>query len=248
MQERGCPQYYFHRTGLAIFDHGTESGKEVLTPGFKTSYSQLPATLPVFPLNGVLLLPNGRLPLNIFEARYLSMTDDALASDRLIGMIQPTAGHTNAQVPELYPTGCAGRITQFMETSDGRYSITLTGVARFDIGQEIDSMRGYRRVVPDWTRYRDDFEPAADPHFDRDHLLGVLKLYFSNNGIEADWEAIERTEGSRLITTLAMICPFDPPEKQALLLAEASEERAKTMIALMEMANHLTNGRDDAKH
>ena len=220
----------------------------MLSPGFTTSYSQLPATLPLFPLNGVLLLPEGRLPLNIFEPRYLSMTDDALASDRLIGMIQPTAGHAKAEAPELYPTGCAGRITQFMETDGGRYSITLTGVARFDIGQEIDSMRGYRRVVPDWTPYRDDFEPPADTRVDRNHLLGVLKLYFSNNGIEADWEAIERTEVSRLITTLAMICPFDAPEKQALLLAEASEERAKTMITLMEMANHMTNGRKDAKH
>jgi len=220
----------------------------VRSRGFVTSLGDLPDTLPVFPLNGVLLLPDGRLPLNIFEPRYLAMTDDALAGDRLIGMIQPSAGQEHAEVPELYPTGCAGRITQFSETEDGRYLITLTGVARFDIGQEIDTTRGYRRVVPDWMPYKEDVSGTADPKIDRDHLLSILKAYFSTNGIKADWEAIERTDDARLVTTLAMICPFDASEKQALLLADAPDERARTMIALMEMAVQPVNGQDDVRH
>ena len=216
--------------------------------GFATSFSDLPATLPVFPLPGVLLLPAGRLPLNIFEPRYLAMTDDALAADRLIGMIQPGAGNESAAVPELYRTGCAGRITAFSETEDGRYLITLSGVARFDIGQEIDSMRGYRRVVPDWTPYEGDFTPSDAADVDRERLLHALRGYFTGNGIKADWEAIERMDDTQLVTTLAMICPFDASEKQALLIAAETMERARTMIALLEMAAHPTGGTDDARH
>lgn len=216
--------------------------------GFTTRFTDLPATLPVFPLSGVLLLPGGKLPLNIFEPRYLAMTDDALAGDRLIGMIQPANGEDGAEVPALYPTGCAGRITQFSETEDGRYLITLTGVARFDINQEIDSMRGYRRVIPDWTPYRDDLGPQEEPRIDRDRLMRALRGYFDLNGIKADWEAIERTSDGQLVTTLSMICPFDPTEKQAILVAGELPDRARTMLTLLEMAVHPAGGTDDARH
>lgn len=216
--------------------------------GFATSFSDLPATLPVFPLPGVLLLPSGLLPLNIFEPRYLAMTDDALGADRLIGMIQPVAGPENATEPELYQTGCAGRITAFSETEDGRYLITLSGVARFNIRQELDSMRGYRRVVPDWAPYQNDFAPPGEIDIDRDRLLEALRGYFTTRGIKADWDAIKRMDDAKLVTTLAMICPFDPPEKQALLVAAEISERALAMMALLEMAAHPTGGTEDARH
>ena len=220
------------------------------------SFSDLPATLPVFPLAGVLLLPGGRLPLNIFEPRYLAMLDDALASNRMIGMIQPSAGskqvpqlaREQAGVPALYPTGCAGRIVEFSETEDNRYLITLTGVARFDITQEVASMRGYRRMVPDWTAYRGDVESTGEVAIDRYGLLTALRGYFTHKGIKADWDVIERTDDVRLVTMLAMICPFDASEKQALLVAGEIDERAEAMIALMEMAIHPTGGADNARH
>lgn len=218
------------------------------TRGFSTGIDDLPATLPVFPLPGVLLLPGGRLPLNIFEPRYLAMFDDALAGNRLIGMIQPSAGQEQATVPDLYSTGCAGRIVQFSETEDGRYLTTLLGVARFETTSEVDSMRGYRRVIADWKPFHGDLGRQGDPEIDRDRLLASLKGYFGRNGIKADWEAIEKSDDSQLVTTLPMLCPFSPTEKQALLVAPSLGDRAETMIALMEMASHPTDGTDNARH
>jgi Lon protease-like protein len=216
--------------------------------GFSTRRDDLPATLPVFPLPGVLLLPGGRLPLNIFEPRYLAMFDDALASNRLIGMIQPNSGQEQAAVPDLYPTGCAGRIVQFSETEDGRYLVTLLGVARFDASSEVESMRGYRRVIPNWDTFRQDLDGGGNAEIDRDRLTSALRGYFEHRGIKADWDAIERTDDAQLVTTMAMLCPFDPTEKQALLVANDPVDRAETMIALMEMALHPTDGTDNARH
>lgn len=216
--------------------------------GFSTRLDDLPATLPVFPLPGVLLLPGGRLPLNIFEPRYLAMFDDALASNRLIGMIQPNSGQERAAVPDLYPTGCAGRIVQFSETEDGRYLITLLGVARFDASSEVESMRGYRRVIPNWDAFHRDLDGEGGAGIDRDRLMASLRGYFERRGIKADWDAIERTDDAQLVTTLAMLCPFDPTEKQALLVAANPVDRAETMIALMRMALHPTDGTDNARH
>lgn len=217
------------------------------TPRFPR-FADLPATLPVFPLSGALLLPGGALPLNIFEPRYLAMTDDALAGDRLVGMIQPAPGAEGAEVPELYRTGCAGRIVRFSETGDGRYLITLGGVARFDIDREIDGARGYRRVVPDWRPWRGDLEPEGDPDIDRERLTRALRAYFAARGIEADWDAIGRAGAADLIASLATGCPFEPTEKQAILVAGAAPERARTVLALLEMALHPAGGADDARH
>src|SRR5690348_16202720 len=131
-------------------------------PGGVPRIDELPAVLPIFPLVGVLLLPRGKLPLNIFEPRYLNMTRDALGGDRLIGMIQPTGEERQGHPPALYPTGCAGRITAFSETDDGRFLITLTGIARFDVAREIETVRGYRRVLPRWDRFAADLsEPKT---------------------------------------------------------------------------------------
>src|SRR5207302_9479130 len=200
------------------------------------SHDTLPPTLPIFPLAGVLLLPRGKLPLNIFEPRYLEMIRDALASDRMIGMVQPLEAETPDHAPAVYPTGCAGRITSFSETDDGRLLITLTGVARFAISEEMPMARLYRRIVPHWARYKDDLEGTSQALLDRPRLLAALKLFFKRHAITADWSAIEGTSDERLVTSLAMICPFAPNEKQALLEAADLTERGRVMTALVEMA------------
>lgn len=202
--------------------------------------SDLPDTLPLFPLVGVLLLPGGRLPLNVFEPRYLAMTVDALATPgRLIGMIQPTEPELPGRSPALYPLGCAGRIVSFQETEDGRNLITLLGICRFAIAEEIEPVRGYRRVRPDFRAWAADLEPADRPlgeDWARDRFLATLKAYFGRHRIEADWKAINEAPDERLLTTLAMICPFAAAEKQALLEARTPRDRADTMLALLEMA------------
>jgi Lon protease-like protein len=196
----------------------------------------LPDILPIFPLAGVLLLPRGRLPLNIFEPRYLAMTRDALAGERLIGMIQPSDLSVGEMNPPVYPIGCAGRLTQFSETDDGRYLITLTGVSRFRIIEELPLLDGYRRVVPDWRPFASDRQPPGEPGFDRARLVRGLKGYFAQRQIQADFEAIEKAPGEYLVTSLAMACPFAPNEKQALLEAADPDERARLLTTLVEMA------------
>jgi len=196
----------------------------------------LPSILPIFPLTGVLLLPRGRLPLNIFEPRYLAMTRDALASERLIGMVQPSDPQVAADNPPVYPTGCAGRITSFSETDDGRFLITLTGISRFRTREELPLLEGYRRVVPEWREFARDLASDDEPNFDRDRLLRGLRAYFQHHRIEADWGAITSVPGERLVTSIAMICPFEPNEKQALLEAPDLDERAQLLTAIIEMA------------
>jgi len=196
----------------------------------------LPGILPIFPLTGVLLLPRGRLPLNIFEPRYLAMTRDALASDRLIGMVQPSDPAASGSNPPVYPTGCAGRITSFSETDDGRFLITLTGTSRFRIREELPLLDGYRRVVPDWREFARDAEGEEASDFDRDRLIRGLKSFFQQHQIAADWDAITSVAGERLVISLAMMCPFDPSEKQALLEAPDLGERARLLTAIVEMA------------
>lgn len=203
---------------------------------FSTRFEDLPASLPVFPLTGVLLLPRGKLPLNIFEPRYLAMTRDALGAGRLIGMIQPRRDDDPAEAPELYRIGCAGRITQFAETDDGRYLITLTGVCRFEIVEEVASGQGYRRARVDWSGFRGDLAAPAPVEFDRDALIGRLRRYFDAQGIKADWNSIRATPDERLVTTLAMICPFEANEKQALLETPSLAARGELLMALIDMA------------
>ena len=203
---------------------------------FAPDFAQLPKTLPIFPLTGVLLLPGGRLPLNIFEPRYLAMTEDALSGNRMIGIIQPSDPLSRASVPPVYPIGCAGRITSFSETDDGRYLITLTGVCRFETVRELPIMRGYRRVDVSWERFAADLEEPGPALFDRARLVEGLHTYFKLQGISANWDAIESTPDERLVTSLAMICPFEPSEKQALLECGSLSERANMMIAIIEMS------------
>jgi Lon protease-like protein len=201
----------------------------------------LPDILPIFPLSGVLLLPRGRLPLNIFEPRYLAMTRDALGGERLIGMVQPSEPQDDNRGggglnPPVYPIGCAGRVTQFSETDDGRYLLTLTGISRFRIREELPLLDGYRRVVPDWRPFAHDRAAPGTPEFDRERLIRGLKSYFAQRQISADWEAIGKAPGEYLVTSLAMACPFAPSEKQALLEAADPDERARLLTTLVEMA------------
>jgi hypothetical protein len=195
----------------------------------------LPAVLPIFPLTGVLLLPRGRLPLNIFEPRYLAMTRDAMDGERLIGMVQPSDPPIRELNPAVYPTGCAGRITTFSETEDGRLLITLTGVSRFRIREELPLLSGYRRVVPDWDDFAADRD-ATDDGFDRSRLTQGLRNFFTQRQVQADWEAIDQAPAEMLVTAISMQCPFAPNEKQALLEARDLGERAALLTALIEMA------------
>jgi uncharacterized protein len=194
----------------------------------------LPDILPIFPLTGVLLLPRGQLPLNIFEPRYLAMFRDAMDGDRLIGMVQPSGPPIREMNPEVYPLGCAGRITSFSETEDGRFLVALTGVSRFRIKEELPLVSGYRRVVPAWDDFAED-RNSDDMGFDRTRLTAGLRRFFEQRQLQADWSAIDQAPGEHLVTSIAMMCPFAPNEKQALLEAKTLDERARLLTALIEM-------------
>lgn len=194
--------------------------------------SDLPETIPVFPLPGAIVLPRARLPLSIFEPRYLAMLDDTLKSDhRLIGMIQPIEGRDG-----LHAIGCAGRLIQFAEKDDGRYSITLGGVSRFRMVQKVDGFTPYIRAAVDWAPFSADMEPAADKDFKRDPFLKLLGRYFSAANLSTDWESLTKADEELLINSLSMLCPFEPEEKQALLEADGLRGRRETLAALMEFA------------
>ena len=201
----------------------------------------LPSEFPVFPLAGAILLPRGKLPLNIFEPRYLAMVDDALATGRHIGMIQPDEGRTPGEAgPALFRVGCLGRLVSFSETEDGRYLVTLAGVSRFQIVEELDGRHGYRRVRAAFGAFTADLSAPDAPLRDRDGLLDALRAYFQAQGFDANWDAIESMEDDALVVTLAMVCPFQPAEKQALLEAPTPGERAQALFALLRMGAHET--------
>lgn len=197
--------------------------------------SDLPQVIPVFPLDGALLLPRGTLPLNIFEPRYLNMVDDAMAGDRIIGMVQTRPGGERTR-PFLQQVGCAGRITSFAETSDGRYLITLTGVARFKLGDELPLETPYRQVKADFARFEADLQPPdEDWGFDRERLLAALRVYLHQRSMDVDWGTAEEAPGEALVNSLAMALPFEPAEKQALLQADTLDSRVQALTALLEI-------------
>ena len=188
----------------------------------------LPAIIPIFPLPGILLLPGGQLPLHIFEPRYVAMTEDALAGNRLIGMIQP-----DAEGIALQAIGCVGHITQSRETGDGRYIILLEGIARFRVRHELPPIRGYRKIEADWIE-----EPTTPVVLDRGRLMPALKRYLSSCCPDSDWQAIAASRDEKLATCLAMICPLSPTEQQALLEADCGQQRADMLTNLIEIASH----------
>lgn len=197
----------------------------------------LPSTLDIFPLSGVLLLPRGQLPLNVFEPRYLALVDAALSGTRLIGMIQPTQNEEKVLKPALAAIGCAGRVTGYRENEDGRYLITLTGVCRFRVAEELVTDAPFRQVKADFAPFIEDLAEADETDFPRERLVTALKDYLSRRDLKADWKSVLSAPPETLVNALAMLCPFEPAEKQALLEAPTWPERVDTLIALLEMAN-----------
>ena len=215
---------------------------------FEPNFEDLPKQIPLFPLSGALLLPGGRLPLNIFEPRYLAMIKDAMATpERLIGMIQTQTHKDNSQKNELFSVGCAGRIVDFSESDDGRLLITLAGTARFRYVQDKLVSDGYRLGDVDFSDFKDDLVPDTNL-IDRGKLLDVLKSYFEMKGFSADWSHIDECEDERLITTLSMICPFAVSEKQALLETADLSARSELLIAILEMSTHNGEASPKAQH
>ena len=202
-----------------------------------TQSPDLPDIIPIFPLPGALLLPRSRLPLHLFEPRYLAMFDDALKTpERLIGMIQPR------QTPDggdgtLHDIGCVGRITQFSETEDHRYMITLTGISRYRILHEVDGFQPYRRAEVSWQGFERDLGPKdVDPAFDRPAFMHLLDRYFSDSEQQTDWNALKEADDELLINSLSMLLKFSPEDRQALLESPSLSNRRETLIALLEFA------------
>jgi len=217
---------------------------------FDPEFDQLPMRIPIFPLPSALLLPGGQLPLNVFEPRYLAMVKHALATPtRLIGMVQPRdlAGDATAEQPPLFETGCAGRVSFFQESDDGRFVIALNGVCRFHrLDQQLDP-NGFLVADVDWRPFANDLRMDISA-LDRDPLMDVLRRYFDLKGFETDWTQIENSDNHQLLATLSMVCPFEVAEKQALLEADSMASRADLLIAMMEMAIHDETGGNDARH
>lgn len=199
----------------------------------------LPDVIAIFPLTGALLLPGGEIPLNIFEPRYLAMIDWALGHGRWLGMVQPrdTAEQTVSNTHPLFGVGCLGRITSFAETPDGRYHIAISGHCRFRLEAELDLIDGFRRVTPDYGAFTDDLGNVELGAAARRELFDALKRYLGRSGYEADWPALENTPDRTLVASMAMACPFEPAEKQALLEARDLAARTRCLIAILEMAD-----------
>jgi Lon protease-like protein len=198
---------------------------------------QLPSIIAVFPLTGALLLPRSELPLTIFEQRYLTMVDDALASHRIIGMIQPDDSSNDLKTnPTLFSVGCAGRITQFAETGDGRYILSLSGVARFRIAEELLVTTPYRQCRIDMSPFTADFVPrAGENEVNRAEVLRTLREFAKANKLKIDWKSIQNTPNEPLVNELSMLSPFGPKEKQALLEAKDLKYRAEVLVAMTEI-------------
>ncbi len=209
--------------------------------------NDLPAVIPVFPLAAALLLPRSEMPLNVFEPRYLAMVDAALAGDRVIGMIQPDTGVPAGQRgPGLFAVGCAGRLTSFAETGDGRYLITLTGISRFRILEEVTEGTLFRQCRITTEPFADDFASTLDDAaVDRTSVLRTFRAYLAAHDLDADWASVDRASSETLVNTLAMMAPFGVAEKQALLEAPDLRARAETLVALTEMTLTREGGAGD---
>ena len=196
----------------------------------------MPKALPLFPLGGGLLLPRRPIQLTVFEPRYLEMLDDALAGDRLIGVIQPVADDDDAKSSELFPVGCAGRIVQYAEIGDKRCFLTLMGIARFRVARELAVAARYRTVVPDYTDFADDFtEGLGESAVDRKALVDALRAFAEVNEVGVDWDDIEKASNETLVNALAMMSPYGSREKQALLEARDLKSRAEILVAIAQV-------------
>lgn len=202
----------------------------------KPEFDDLPDRLPIFPLGGVVLLPKGDLPLNLFERYHIAMIDAALKDTRMIGMVQPIEGPSSND-GAIFRTGCAGRITGFSETDDGHYLVTLRGVCRFHILEELSPHQdGFRQVVPNWLPFRGDLSPPVCLDLDRSCLIELLGEYLNQQEINIEWDLLDNLADEHLMTALSMICPFSSSEKQALLEAPCCLSRANLFLSLLEMS------------
>lgn len=199
------------------------------------SAANLPDLIPLFPLSGVIVLPRARLPLNIFEPRYLTMFEDVLKTrERLIGMVQPM--DIEADGP-LHVVGCAGRVTSFTETDDGRYMVSLTGVSRFTIDQQVEGLAPYLQANVRWQDFDRDLGAAEhDDGLDRDQFLALLERFFAVEELDTDWDNLKKAGTEMLVNSLSMLAPFSPEDKQAMLEAKTLSTRRETLVTLMEFA------------
>ncbi len=206
---------------------------------FEKYLKDLPDVVPLFPLNKVLLLPRAKLPLNLFETRYLHMFDYSMANGRCIGMVQPkqiSGSNYNKKNPEIYQIGCAGYVTAFSQTHDNRYEIILKGLCRFNIKSELRLQNGFRRAKVEWKKFKNDFktDSLSDKKKRKDFLV-ILKPFLKKMSITADWQAVEVSSDEDLVNSIAMGCPFDQNEKQALLQAKCLDDRLDVLISLINM-------------
>jgi len=199
------------------------------------SILELPSRLAIFPLTGAVLFPQTQLPLNIFEPRYIQMIDEVLSTpDRIMGMIQPNLSKTDLKSNELKKVGCAGRISSFSETGDGRYLVTLTGLIRFEIAQELDTTTPYRQIMTKYENYQEDLKPSNTENIDRKNLLFLIKKYLEQKNLLIDWEIIEQSPTEQLINYSGVLVPFEAEEKQLLLETKTLFERCKALESLLQ--------------
>jgi Lon protease-like protein len=215
---------------------------------FTPEFPDLPVEIPIFPLPGTAVMPGTQLPLNVFEPRYLRMVFDALGSHRMIGMVQPEPRTEGEQVPEVYRTGTAGRITSFSETKDGRLMLVLTGICRFDIREEVVTDLPYRRVRVDWSRFATDYDPIPEPIPDRNALFRSLRAYCDLKQVEIAWQEAQDLEDQALIDLLTVHLPLDVPEKQALIECIGLRERTLMLQGLLEMTSAQSSAGPSVHH
>ena len=195
----------------------------------------LPNKIPIFPLSNFIIFPKTSVPLNIFEPRYIQMVDDAMKSEKIIGMIQENS--KNKEFNNLYSIGCLGKITQYNETDDGRYIINLNGLIRFKFIKEEESYQKFRKLRVDYSDFKQDLVSNFEKCFDRKNFLDEAKVYLSKNSIYFDWNTLKKVEETLLITSLASICPFSVAEKQMILECIDTNEIPKTILSLFKMSH-----------
>jgi Lon protease-like protein len=215
---------------------------------FTLPFDKLPVTIPVFPLEGAVVMPGTELPLNIFEPRYLHMVFDVLAIHRMLGMVQPAVAELRQSAPTLSATGCAGRVKWFSETDDGRILIVLRGVCRFDVGEELATTRPYRKVVAEWQRFATDYEELDTALPERNHIVALLRTYSKTLGLDIAWDELSKLSGTRLINWLATSLPLTPTDKQSLIEAVRLVDRAQILSALLEMYIARPQGASATRH